>query len=650
MDKNLIMIFSFCLFCISLYKMRASCASIYNRIFFAILSLIFLILSALFIVSDYFTGDGIDESVLYHLKIGLGGAGFLEYWQIILTVGTGLIIFCTYLYRMLHGSIKSSGINQSRLHHSTVYAFLLFSMILNPAVIDLFSLARADDKPAANFKWYYRSPQIVAKPAMKKNLIYIYAESLERTYFDESIFPGLIKELRSIESMSTHFTDIGGVNKASWTIAGMTASQCGIPLANPTDPNSMSGMDTFLTGAVCLGDLLHDEGYKLSYLGGALLEFSGKGNFYSDHGFDNVRGLDELRPLLHDRAYLNRWGLYDDTLFDIGFNEFQNMSTMDKPFGLFLLTLDTHSPEGHISKSCNNIVYKDGSNPMLNAVACSDFLISRFVRKILASPQAADTVIVIASDHLAMRCTATDLLDKGDRKNLFMIIDAGAPGAIEVAKKGSTLDIGPTLLHVLGYEGRIGLGRDLLGTEYSLMNELDDLDNILRAWTPELTAFWQFPKIDKHIEVDVTIGTIKLDDRTFKLPVLVQFNDELETKLGFSSYNSPNSANSYGLIWDVFMLDMDTAFLWIDDCSIMHKIDTSLNEKGYCMMAGKMGTGRFVTSNINKKTVLRPDDLREIALLNTTDDIYYQNKKRVAKILSKLETNGTLYSIATKPE
>lgn len=632
MIKNILMLVSFCFFCLSIYKMKKTGTSLFNRVLFALLSLMFLILSAAFIVSDYFTGHGIDESVIYHLKYGLNGAGFMEYWRIIVTAMVILIIGSIYLFRTLYG-LKQQPSNR---RHSLIYVFLVTSLILNPAAVDLFSLASASYKPDTNFKWYYRAPQITVKPAFRKNIVFIYAESLERTYFDETIFPGLIKGLRKLEASSTYFTGIEGVYSTSWTIAGMTASQCGIPLSTPTGPNSMSGMDNFLKGAVCLGDLLNDEGYRLSHLGGASLEFSGKGDFYSTHGFQNVQGLQQLQPFLKNKSYVNKWGLYDDTLFDIAYTEYERLSAADRPFGLFLLTLDTHAPEGHQSKSCKDIVYKDGSNPMLNAVACSDFLITKFVRKLLDSPQAENTMIVIASDHLALRSTATELLDKGKRRNLFMIIEPGTDKAVEITKRGSTLDLGPTLLNALGYEGRIGLGRNLLSDENSLISELSDFDNVLRAWTPELSSFWEFPKIEDYVEVDIPRKIIKLGSRTFDLPVLMQFNDELETNLGFSLYGSPaSSAQSYyGLIWDVYVLPINKAFLWIDECATINKLTNISNDKGYCMMIGKTGINKFISTSIDINAKIKAHDLKKIALLETSDEIYYQNRKRFGKILS----------------
>lgn len=85
--------------------------------------------------------------------------------------------------------------------------------------------------------------------------------------------------------------------------------------------------------------------------------------------------------------------------------------------------MDTHHPYGHVSKSCKTQTYKDGSNTMLNAVACSDELITRFIKQIQDSPYGNNTIIVVGSDHLSMHNMAIDELMKGKRRNQLMIID-----------------------------------------------------------------------------------------------------------------------------------------------------------------------------------------------------------------------------------
>ncbi|WP_328732171.1 sulfatase-like hydrolase/transferase [Vreelandella azerica] len=87
-------------------------------------------------------------------------------------------------------------------------------------------------------------------------------------------------------------------------------------------------------GVECLGDLLSAQGYRLSFLGGASTEFAGKGRFYRDHGFKHVYGLQTLQKHLEDPEYVNDWGLYDDTLYDLTLDEIERLdSQSDSPWG-----------------------------------------------------------------------------------------------------------------------------------------------------------------------------------------------------------------------------------------------------------------------------------------------------------------------------
>ncbi|EWH02805.1 hypothetical protein Q427_06560 [Halomonas sp. BC04] len=81
-------------------------------------------------------------------------------------------------------------------------------------------------------------------------------------------------------------------------MAGMIASQCGTPLmpAGLLHDRQFTPLETVVPGVDCLGDLLSEQGYRLTYMGGASTAFAGKGLFYKDHGFDTVLGREDLQP------------------------------------------------------------------------------------------------------------------------------------------------------------------------------------------------------------------------------------------------------------------------------------------------------------------------------------------------------------------
>ena len=95
--------------------------------------------------------------------------------------------------------------------------------------------------------------------------------------------------------------------------------------------------------------------------------------------------------------------------------------------------------------------------------SCTDRLISQLVERIQASPYGKDTLIVIASDHLAMPNDLSHVLAKQKRENLLLFLgDDIAPQQLS-ADAGTTLDSGATLLSLLDPNLKtMGFGRSLI--------------------------------------------------------------------------------------------------------------------------------------------------------------------------------------------
>jgi phosphoglycerol transferase len=83
-------------------------------------------------------------------------------------------------------------------------------------------------------------------------------------------------------------------------------------------------------------------------------------------------------------------------------------------------------------------------------VACSQEHIAALVEKIKASPYFKNTVIVVSSDHLAMKNSAWDALNKQDRTNLFFVLRGDQPQQEVIATKRNSMDNGATVLDILG--------------------------------------------------------------------------------------------------------------------------------------------------------------------------------------------------------
>lgn len=610
MLNSLLMLTSLVLYAASVWSVKNSGTPAAARYGYSLCGFFLVLMTGFFLICDSFTTSGIDDSIVYHLRYGLAGAGFQEYKGALTATGMFFLLsgltFAVSL-RLLKPCLKKP----ARLGAWGAQLILGMAFLAHPAVHDFFKLYAprfAHQSTPAQFATLYQMPKFDNAPAQAKNLVYIYAESLERTYFDENLFPGLITGLKELEQRALSFTGLEQVSGTHWTIAGKVASQCGIPLVTASGGNSMSGIDRFLPGATCLGDVLHARGYNLIYMGGADNDFAGKSKFYDTHGFSEVLGKNELQGHLKDKDYINAWGLYDDFLLERAYQRFEELAQAEEPFGLFALTLDTHHPKGHLSQRCDDMLYKDGDNPILNAVRCSDFLITDFVQKILHSPHAQDTIVVIGSDHLAMGNTATKQLTQGERRNLFLVLDPSKKEPAFIDKKGTTLDIAATLLTLLGYEApAFGLGRSLLGNEPTLAVQEANLLQTLAGLNPDIAKFWEHPEIQVGIRINVQEKQLQIADRTFRLPTLLRVGADGEIQDVFFEYHLFDYSEKLASF--VLNMNPDDAIVWIDACSNFQQMEATVKETLFCVFAGKISDKNAFTAQIHDELFISRDQL-----------------------------------------
>ena len=603
MSFAIFIILSLVLLITSIYLFKKSTSSKINVWTFSILTFISVIFYLLHYIFYYFTGEGLNEAVIYHLNAGLDGAGFFDYWKLIV-LSIVFVVAALFLSRwILIKKFKHQP--KKTVYIYVAFALIILSLIFNPLTISLYDVLRPS-LDNTDFYKFYRQPYI-EQIGESKNLVVIYGEGLERTYFNETIFPDLITELRELESRSTYFTRIFQIVD-SYTISGLVASQCGIKLVAPSHGNSLSGVNEYLPLADCLGDLLHKEGYYLAFYQGADLNFQGKDKFHKTHNFDEIKGRNELLFKLDDQGYRTGWGLYDDSLFDLTFDRFIELSEEHDKFALFIQTLDTHHPNGNPSRSCQEIQYADGSNPILNAVACSDYLISDLTNKITQSAYGNKTVVVIVSDHIAPRNSASDLLKKANRGNLFMIIEPYKNSSNEIKNPGSTMDVGVTILSFIGYKGEIGLGRDLMNANYSWHDFFSILQNV-SSWKKEVLNFWNFPIINEKVKINLNNQTINIDNQTFKIPVLVELNSKFETTLKFQFYLPENKS----LVESVKRLN-NTSFFLIDECKNTNKLGGIFKVRPYCLVYGKGQD--YTVSDIFSNSVFTRNEIKKMTRLS----------------------------------
>ncbi|MFJ5158176.1 phosphatidylglycerol--membrane-oligosaccharide glycerophosphotransferase [Pantoea sp. NPDC088449] len=559
-----------------------------EKIFIIALYTIILFISFFYVGANYFTGAGINESVVYTLLSDLKGAGVQKY---ILPFSIILITFLCMVF-MMWKSVNVKKIIPEKANRKDllkIFILILASIIINPGVVGLYKIINSRLHESKDFSEYYVDPSNQTKKPTK-NVIYIYGESLERTYFDKSWFPNLTDDLSSIKEQSYDFNNTIQLPGTDYTIAGIVSSQCGIPLFAPFSGNSSDSLASFFPGTTCLGDILKKSGYELYFYQGADLDFGGKRLFFDNHGFNHVFGRQELAASVADRSYVNDWGWYDDTILELAFKQYQELSKSNKPFGLFLLTVDTHHPDGFVNKSCSKdeYMYNAKLNSSMSAVFCSQEQIAKFINKVRSSPEFKNTIIVVTSDHLAMNNTAHDALISHPRRNLFMLIDSdGIARKVDLSKERSSLDNGATVLDAMGGDSLIGLGRSSFKTE-TLYEKFPDMTEKVNSWKNSVIALWGFPKSIKNFVINKNAMQIELPETSFKLPVLLKI-----TKDSIEPYFDRDV--SVPLTTQLSEFDKGTQFLWVDDCFKITHVFTDKIEPGLCVAYGKNDGGIFLS-------------------------------------------------------
>jgi len=428
-----------------------------------------------FAVSNALLGTNEVEPILIFFKdnqvddiktIGLDGfTGPLLFWSSIVAV----ILWASYhLIRTKKHAVNILAVTGVILLVSSPFVQYLARLVLPNAAHQNF-----------DFVQRLTPPVFEAKPSQQKNLIIVYLESIERSYGEMPEFDTFYQPVRDLAARGLEFTDVQQVTGTNYTIAGIVSTHCGVPLL----PNGLKSvffqsnmsaqMESFMPSTRCLGDVLADDGYTLSYMNGASLDKFSKRAFLKEHGY--TRFFD-YRSLPEDvkKGRMNVWGLNDALLFESVTKEYDTLKADGAPFALSMLTLSTHGPDAFLDQNCPPAPGIDSQLP--RAIECTSKLVSGLVDHIAAQGDTDNTVVVVLSDHLALfNSLRTQLESIGpDRRNLFIML-----GASETPSKNpramTLFDLYPSILEGLGYklkDGRANFGVSANSTNQNLIEEL----------------------------------------------------------------------------------------------------------------------------------------------------------------------------------
>ena len=300
----------------------------------------------------------------------------------------------------------------------------------------------------------------------KRNIFLIYLESFSHSYLNKKLTPKLYKFSDESLVSSNYF------NSVTPTINAIISSQCGIfpQLGYGERANYKANVERY-NSLTCLGDILEENGYHLRYIQAANKEFSSKGLFLKNHGFEIVYGREEISRNYSDisKQETNFWGISDRQLFEIANQELSKLK--DKiPFLFSLITINTHSP-GYFSQKCPIIEEKQ----ILKSIMCTDHYLGIYLENI--KKEFPESIIIITGDHVAgpnneaRRLMKDQYIQSAYDRTLLIIHDPDINENTINSVLGSTPDVYPTIIELLGGDDlHINFGKSLLSKRISNQN------------------------------------------------------------------------------------------------------------------------------------------------------------------------------------
>lgn len=327
-------------------------------------------------------------------------------------------------------------------------------------------------------------------PEQKRNLIYIFLESMEATYadtknggaFTENYIPELTTLAQDNEDFSGTSTKLNGgisLTGATWTMGAMFAQTSGLPLKIQLDTNGMSSQTQFFPGIETLGDILAENGYSQTLMLGSNATFGGRRLYFTEHGNYDMMDYEYAKEAgLIPSDYKVWWGYEDEKLFDFAKGRLNELGNKDLPFNFTMLTVDTHFPDGYVSDATDTTEF-DG-NQYAEVIHGSSKQVVEFVDWCKQQPWYENTTIVISGDHPTMDADFCNSVDSSYQRKVYTtyINSAVQPADPDKKRTYTTFDDFPTTLAALGctIEGdRLGLGTNLF-SDTETLTERDGIE------------------------------------------------------------------------------------------------------------------------------------------------------------------------------
>ena len=401
-------------------------------------------------------------------------------------------IFILSLGILIYLSYKISPHNK-KIKHYYPFVFCVFVVFSVNSYFHIYSFIFREY--SLLYEQDYKIPRDLTQTSKPRNLILILAESMESSYWGGAEKENLIPNLYNLALKNIHFSNnnnFGGiyqVKNTSYTIAGTISYLCGVPLNIPISANvffkdKYINREDFLPNLTCISDILKQNHYNQKIFVGYESDFAGSKNFFNTH---NIDILDRKDFEKYGEIQNGFWGIKDSLIFHFAKQYLQDYKS-NKPFALYLPTVDTHSPDGFVDKEyCGNI-----DKNLINATKCSDKIISDFISWAKTQDFYKNTTIIVLGDHLS------SFSYQNENKNIYNVFinaDFSTTPKKDLLKNRALthFDITTLILDSIGFRVEsFGLGRNPFYSK-TLLEEygIDELNKMLALDSKIYESFYQ---------------------------------------------------------------------------------------------------------------------------------------------------------------
>lgn len=464
---------------------------------------VIVIMYILFIaMTNYFYcyGEVDGEQLYYHMLVSASGMDFSAVKMIALPSVIGGVLFTGILFYIYYAIICMLQVKPEKDMSKTSKIFSKTSVITSIiatclAVVYLFNIIPIMSfvsyqlgEPSTFIEEHYADPKTtnIQFPEQKRNLIFIYMESMENTFTDKENGGGfginMIPEIVNLQNSNISFSNgekAGGAVETygmTYTTAGIVSTTFGLPLKVGSN-SVMANTDAIMPNTYNLFDVLNDAGYNQYVVMGSSAEFGGLKQLFDSHGNTTIYDYDYMIESGYiPKDYRVFWGVEDIKMYDYSMKTITEASKRDEPFVVVMETVDTHSPDGWVCEKCKN----EFTYQYSNVVACASRQLDEFVKWAQSQEWYDNTTIVVVGDHLSMKNEFFISLDADyvrTTTNLIINPDPSLTYDETVLKNREfcSMDIFPTTLAAIGCKidgDRLGLGTNLFSGTKTLFEEL----------------------------------------------------------------------------------------------------------------------------------------------------------------------------------